>query len=198
LKTRILLAGLAAVVAMAFSASSAFAVTASPTGPFTFSSSMVNFKVDGLGFTCTSSKLPGVVASNGAVYGLTPSFSSCKSAFGPTTVTDTVLKTPFRFEMAFDSNGLNTSVQTFDLAFSTAAEGCRFDVTGYEPTTSLGTSPLRLSELVFPNGSTSPATLTLSSFPTGETSHCFNLMTLNSPVSFQATYKLNSPLTITK
>jgi hypothetical protein len=196
LKTRILLAGLAVVAAMAFSASSALAVTASPVGQFAATSGAVNFKVDNLGFTCNSSKLGGVVGTNGAIHGLNDQFSTCQSGLGPTTVTANQL---IQFEMAFDSNGLGTTLGNINLSFNAANSGCRFNVTGTESTENLGFSPLTLSELVFPTSSPPPpATLKLTSFPTGETSHCFGLLTLNSPVTFQATYKLSPSLTITK
>jgi hypothetical protein len=193
LKTRILLTGLAAVVAMAFSASSALAVTVGPSGAHLATSGTATFKVDNFSFVCEKSTLPTVATNDGVLHGLIPTFTKCNSYFGYETVTASY-KEPTKYEMAFDQNGLNTTVRGFNLAFSNSA--CKFNVTGYESTTNLGLSPLNLSDLVFPNDSKSPATMTLSSFP--ESNHCFNFLTLNSPVEFSATYKFPSPLVVTK
>jgi hypothetical protein len=193
LKTRILLAGLAVVVAMAFSASSALAVTVGPAGTHTATSGTATFKVDNFSFVCEKSTIPTAVGKEGAIRGLIPTFTNCNSYFGTETVTASY-KSPITYEMGFDQNGLNTTVRGFNLAFSNSA--CKFNITGYESTTNLGVSPLTVSALVFPNSSKSPSTMTLSSFP--EANHCFGLLTLNSPVEFSATYKFASPLVVTK
>jgi hypothetical protein len=197
LKTRILLGSLAALAVMALGVGSASAATVSPPGPFTPTSSSVGFKVGNLSFACTSSKIPGVVNSGGTITGLAPTFSGCNSGLGATTIT---AKEQSRYELAFNSTGLVTTLRNINLTFSTGGGNCRFNVTGYESTENLGNSPLTVSKLAFSNASTAttPATLRLTSFPAGETSSCFGLLTGNPYVAFAATYTLSPSLVVSK
>jgi hypothetical protein len=194
LKTRILLTGLAAVAAMAFSASSASAATVGPAGQFAAVSSNAVFEVGStpIGYECSSSVLRGSVTAAGAIQGGALSFSGCGGTFSTTSIT---AKEVVGYEVAFDSKGLNTTVRKINLAFSSSS--CKFNVTGYESTTNLGSSPLRLAEWVFPSTSGIPATLTVSSV-NPEGAHCFGLVTPGAPVKFKSTYKLSPTLTVTK
>jgi hypothetical protein len=199
LKTRILLTGLAAVVAMAFSASSALAVTVRPPGTHTATSvGPVVFRVGALRATCEKSSFPIVVSSEGAVKGGGPAtFTNCSDpGFG----TDYIYSAPIQPELAFEGNGLNLTLRNLNLRVMTIQALCRFNVTGYESTTIPGVSPLSFSEFAFvstPN--LSNATMKLTSFENATSQkQCSNTVALNQPAALTAKYEYTPPLIVTK
>jgi hypothetical protein len=194
LKTRILLAGLVAALAMAFSASSALAVTVRPAGTHTATSvGSITLQATGFRATCEKSSFQVVVGTDGSIKGGGPSTFSCTSTLGP----GSIYLAPVQPEFVFGASGMTMTLRNvlFHLAFNV----CSFNVTGYESTTIPGVSPLSFSDFGFsiPPRDLSTATMKVTRFESLEKG-CLGSVHLNDPVALGAKYEFTPPLIVTQ